>query len=124
MDGEAYILYLDNNTDSDVRNTEKFSFKKWYIWEGKVRNWLQTKRGVTNPPLSYVIHKDTNPLTMDHSELIIYNVSLTTVILKDDSRKVSNILILLVIDAYAFEWGGIKLAQSKGREVWQVSFSQ
>ena len=62
-----------------------------------------------------VIHKDTNPLTMDHSELIIYNASLNTSILKDDSRKVANIIIPLVMDTDAFEWGGIKITQIKER---------
>ena len=80
-----------------------------------MRNWLQTKRGVTNLPISYVINKDTNPLTMDHSEWIIYNVSLNTEILKDDSRKVANIIITLVMDTDAFEWGGINLTQIKER---------
>ena len=83
-----------------------------------MRNWLPTKRGVTNLSISYVIHKDNNPLTMHNSKLIIYNVSLTTAILKDDSRKVANILIPLVMDTDPYEWGGIKLTQSKGREVW------
>ena len=80
-----------------------------------MRNWLQTKIEVTNLPLSYVIHKDTNPITMDHSELIIYNFSLTTVILKYNRRKVANILIPLVMDTDDFEWGGIKPTQRKGR---------
>ena len=74
-----------------------------------MRNWLQTKIEVTNLHLSYVIHKDTNPITMDHSKLIIYNVSLNTPILKDYRRKVANILIPLVMDTDDFEWGGINL---------------
>ena len=45
-----------------------------------MRNWLYNKRGVTNLPLYYVINKDNNPLTRDHSGLIIYNDSLTTTI--------------------------------------------
>ena len=81
-------------------------------------NWLQTKRGVTNLSLSYSIHKDTIPLTMDNSELIIYNVIFTTIILKDYIRKVANILIPIVVDTDTFEWGGINITQIKGRESW------
>ena len=117
MFDEAYIHYLDNNTNSDVRNPEKFSFKKRDIWEEAVRNFLQTKIGVTNLPISYAINKDTNPLTMDNSELIIYNVSLNTEILKDEIRKVANILIHLSMNTDAFEWNGINITQSKRREV-------
>ena len=117
MADEAYIHYLDCRTNSDVSIPDKFSYNKWDIGEETVSNWIKTKGGVTNPPLSYVICESTNPLTMDHSELIIYNVSLTTFILKDDIRKVANIRIPLVVDTYAFEWRSIKLAQSKGREV-------
>ena len=116
MVDEAYIKSLDNNTDSDVRNPDKF-FKKG-IFGRNLINWLQTKIGFTNLPLFYDIHKDTTPLTMYHSELIIYNSSLTTSILKYDSRKVANILIPLFMDTDAFEWVGIKLTQHKGREVW------
>ena len=117
MFDEAYIHYLDNNTNSDVRNPEKFSLKKRDIWEEAVRNFLQTKIGVTNLPISYAINKDTNPLTMDNSELIIYNVSLNTEILKDEIRKVANILIHLAMNTDAFEWNGINITQSKRREV-------
>ena len=66
MFDEAYIQYLYCNNDIDVRTPEKFSYNKWGICEETVQNWLQTKRVVTNLPLSYVISKDTNPLTMDH----------------------------------------------------------
>ena len=55
-----------------------------------------------------VIHKDTNPLTMDHSELIIYSTSLTTDIFKSDISKVANILTYLAMDTDAFERDGIK----------------
>ena len=64
MVDEAYIHYLDWDTFIDVSTTEKFSYNKWNIWGEKVRNWLQTKRGVINIPLSYAIRKDTTPLTM------------------------------------------------------------
>ena len=56
------------------------------------------------------------PLTIDHSELIIYNTSLITDIFKADSRKVENILTPFVLDNYAFEWGGRKFDQGKGKE--------
>ena len=81
-----------------------------------MRNWIQTKGGVTNLPISYVIHKDIPPLTMDHSKLIIYNKHLTSAVLKSDSRKVANILTSIVLDTDAFECGGRKF--SKGREVY------
>ena len=57
---EAYINYLDFNTNSDVSTPGNFSYNKCDIWEDTVRNWLNTKRGVTNLPLSYVICKDSN----------------------------------------------------------------
>ena len=79
-------------------------------------NWIKTKRVVTNIPLSYVILNDTTPLTMDHSEFIIYNASLTTAVFNADSRKVANLLKPLVLDNDAFEWGGRNFTQSKGRE--------
>ena len=87
MADEAYTHYLDCNTDSDISTPEKFSYTKWDIWEETVRNLLHTKRVSTNLPLSYVVHKDTNPLTVDHSEFIIYNTSLTTDVLKSNRRK-------------------------------------
>ena len=80
-----------------------------------MNNWLQNKILVTNAPLSYVIYKDNTPLTMDQSELIIYNSSLTTSVFKDDTRKVENILTHLVMDTDAFEWGGRKFTQSKDK---------
>ena len=83
-----------------------------------MRKFLQTERGVTNLPLSYVIFKDTTPLTMDRSELIIYNASLNTSVLKADTRKATNLLKHLVLDTDAFEWGGGNFTQSKGREAW------
>ena len=83
-----------------------------------MRNWLPTKRGVTNLSISYVIHKDNNPLTMHNSKLIIYNVSLTTDISKADRSKVANLQTPLVLDTDAFEYGGIKLTHIKRREVW------
>ena len=43
---------------------------------------------------------------MDHCELILYNASLTTDILKNDIRKVANILTPLVMNTDAFEWCG------------------
>ena len=55
---------------------------------------------------------------MDNSELIIYNTSLTTDVLKADSRKVENILTTLVMDDDAFERNDRKFKQSKGREGW------
>ena len=58
-------------------------------------NWLQTKRGVTNLLLSYVIHKDTTPLTKDKYKFIVYNISLTTAVFKADIRKVANMMMLL-----------------------------
>ena len=79
-----------------------------------MRNWLPTKRGVTNLSISYVIHKDNNPLTMHNSKLIIYNVSLTTDISKADRSKVANLQTPLVLDTDAFEWGGRKFNQNKG----------
>ena len=66
-------------------------------------NWIETKIGVTNLPLSYIMRKDTTPITMYHSELIIYNASFTTAIFKADSRNVTNILTPLIMDTYAFE---------------------
>ena len=81
-------------------------------------NWLNTKILVTKLPLFYVIRKDTTPLTMDHSKLIIYNVSLTTAALKYGSRKVANLLTPLVLDTDSFECGDIKFTHTKGREVW------
>ena len=67
MANEDYIHYLDYKTDSDVSTPDKFSYNKWYIWEETVINWLKTKRGVTNIPLSYDILNNTTPLTMDES---------------------------------------------------------
>ena len=72
---DAYTHYLDWNTDSDVIATEKFSYKKWKIWDEAVRNLLKSKIGVTKVPLSYGILKDTTPLTMYHLKFIIYNAS-------------------------------------------------
>ena len=66
MANDTYINYLYCKTDSDVSTPEKFSYNKWEICEETVKNWLQTKRVVTNLPLAYVISKDINPLTMDH----------------------------------------------------------
>ena len=83
-----------------------------------MRNFLHTRRVVLNLPLSYVIRKDTNPLNMDHSELIIYNANLTTVILKADISKVENVLTTLVLETYAFEWGGRRLTHNNRREIW------
>ena len=94
---EAYIHYLVWNTDSGVRTLEKFSYNKRVIWEVTVINWLQTKRVVTNLPLSYVIFKDTTPLTMDHSEFIIYNASLDTAVFKYYRREVINLLTALIL---------------------------
>ena len=80
-----------------------------------MKNWLQTKIGVTNLPLYYVIRKDTTPLAIDHSKLIIYNASLTTSIFKANSRMVENLLTPLGMDTYAFEWSGRKFTQIKRR---------
>ena len=85
---EAYIHYLEWKTDSAVHTPEKFSYIKWDICEDTVINWIQTKRGVTNLPLSYVINKDNTTLKIDHSKLIIYNDRFTTVVLTADIRKV------------------------------------
>ena len=115
MFNENYIHYLECNTESDVSTPEKFPSNKWDIWEDTVSNWLQTKIGVTNLPLSYVIRKDTTPLAMDHSKLIIYNASLTTSVFKANSRKVENLLTPLGMDTYAFEWGGRKFTRIKRR---------
>ena len=89
--------------DSDVNTPEKFSYTKWDIWDEIVRNCIHNKRGVTNLSISYVIRKDTNPPTMDHSELTIYNTILMTAFLKAASRKIENILTPLVLDTYSFE---------------------
>ena len=118
MADETYIYYLDCKTNSDVSTPVKLPCNKWDIWEEKVRNGLKTKIGVTNPPISYVIHKDNTPPKMYHSELIIYNASLTTSVLKVDSRKVANILTPLVLDTDAFEGCGIKFTYREGREGW------
>ena len=83
-----------------------------------MRKFPETKRGVTNLPLSYVIFKDTTPLTMDRSELIIYNASLNTAVLKADTRKATNLLKPLVLDTDAFEWGGRKFIHIKVSERW------
>ena len=117
MADEAYIHYLDCRTNSDVSIPDKFSYNKWDIGEETVSNWIKTKGGVTNPPLSYVICESTNPLTMDHSELIIYNTSLTTEVFKDDSKKVANLLTHIVLDTDAFEWVGRNFTQSKERSL-------
>ena len=93
-------MYL--KTDSDISTPEKFLYNKCDIWEETVSNWLQTKRGVTNLLLSYVIHKDTTPLTKDKYKFIVYNISLTTAVFKADSRKIANILTPLVLDNYVF----------------------
>ena len=106
MVDEGYVHYLNCKTKSYVITTGKFLYNKWEILEETVINWLQAKIGFTNLPLSYVISKDTNPLTMDHSELIIYNDSLTTAVLKSDKRKVANMLTRIVLDNDAFIWGG------------------
>ena len=79
-------------------------------------NCRKKKRLINNLPLSYVIRKDTTPLTVDHSELIIYNASLTTDVFKDDRRKVEDIITPLVLDTDSFEWGDRKVTQSKGRK--------
>ena len=118
MVDEAYIYHLDCKTDSDVSTPEKFAYTKWEIWEETVSNWLQTKRGVTDLPLSYIIRKETAPANMDHSQLIVYNASLDTAVFKADSRKVATLLTPLVLDTDAFEWGGRKFTQGKGRQGW------
>ena len=118
MDNEAYMHYWYCNTNSDISTPEKFLYKKWGIWEETFINRLKTKIKVTNLPISYVIHKYTTPLTMDHSGLIIYNASFNTGIFKAEIRKVANILTHIVLDTDAFEWGGRKFTQSKGRERW------
>mmetsp|Transcript_15996 Transcript_15996/g.23840 ORF Transcript_15996/g.23840 Transcript_15996/m.23840 type:complete len:787 (+) Transcript_15996:5053-7413(+) len=118
MAEEAYIYYLECKTDSDVSTPEKFAYNKWEVWEETVVNWLQTKRGVTDLPLSYIIRKVTPPARMDHSQLIIYNASLTTAVFKADSKKVANLLTPLVLDTDAFEWGGRRFTLGKGREGW------
>ena len=64
MADEAYIFYLDFKTNSDTP-------KGGGVWE-ETLSWLQTKRGVTDLPLSYVIRKDTAP-----AELVIFNARLT-----------------------------------------------
>ena len=79
-------------------------------------NCQKNKILINNLPLSYVIRKDTTPLTVDHSELIIYNASLTTDVFKDDRRKVEDIITPLVLDTDSFEWGDRKVTQSKGRK--------
>ena len=56
-------------------------------------NRLNTKRGVTNLPISCVIINYATPLTMDHSKLIIYN---------SESMKVVHLLTHLVIYTDAF----------------------
>ena len=97
MADKAYIRYLDWNTDSGVSTPEKFSYNKWEILEDTVSNWIKTKRVVTNIPLSYVILNDTTPLTMDHSEFIIYNASLDTAVFKYYRREVINLLTALIL---------------------------
>ena len=88
MVDEAYIDYLKCKTKCDVSTPDKFSYNKWDIWEETVNNYTQTKIGVTNLSLPYVIYKDTTPLRMNFSELIIYNASFTTSVFRSDSRKV------------------------------------
>ena len=80
-----------------------------------MNNWLQNKGGFTNLPISYIIFKNTTPLTMYHSEFIIYNARLITDTFKAYRRKVSNILTPLVLGTSAFEWGGKETSQGKGR---------
>ena len=91
MDYEAYIHYLDCKTNSDVITPDKFSYTKWYIWEELASNWLHTKIGVTNIPISYIIHKYNGPLTVDCSKLIIYKYRLTNTIFRAEIRKVANL---------------------------------
>ena len=88
MFNEAYIHYLDCKTNNDASTPENFSYNKWGILEETARNWIKTKIFITKIPISYVIRKDITPLTMDHSELIIYNASFTTAVFKDYIRKV------------------------------------
>ena len=109
---------MESNTESDVSTPDKFSYLKWEVWEETVVNWLQTKRGVTNIPLSYIIRKVTAPPSMDHSEMIVYNASLTTAVFRADNKKVANLLAPLILDTDAFDWGGRKFTQGKGREGW------
>ena len=108
---------MDCNTNSDVSTTETL-YNKWEIWEETGRNWIQAKRGVTNLLLYYFIHKDTSPLTMDNSELIIFYANLATSVFKVDIRKVANLLTPLVLDTDAFEWGGRKFIHIKVSEGW------
>ena len=118
MFNENYIHYLECNTESDVSTPEKFPSNKWDIWEDTVSNWLQTKIGVTNLPLSYVIRKDTAPLATYHSKFIIYNEILINAVFMTDIRNVSNLLTRLVLDTDDFELGGRNFNQNKAREVW------
>ena len=53
---------------------------------------------------------------MYQSDLIIYNVILTTDVFKADSRNIENLLTPLVLDTDAFEWGGRKFTHNKGIE--------
>ena len=66
MANEVYTHYLDFSTNSDVSTPDKLSLNKWEIFDETVRNWIKTKIGVTNLPLSYVTPKDTNPIIMYH----------------------------------------------------------
>ena len=118
MVNEICIHYLYYKADSDVSTTDKFSYKKWEIWKEKVSNWIKTKRIVTNLPLSYIIWKYTTPLTIYHSELIVYNVSLNSSVFNAYRRKVGNLLAPLVLNTDAFAWGGRKFTHIKVRKGW------
>ena len=52
---------------------------------------------------------------MDLSDLIIYNVSLTTDVFKSDRRKVAKLRTHLVMVNEVFEWDVRKFTQIKGR---------
>ena len=71
MVDKAYIHYLDYKNDNYLSTTDKWPYNKWDIWEETARNWIQTKRKFTKLPLPHFIQKDTTPLTMDNSELIV-----------------------------------------------------
>ena len=68
---KAYIHYLYCKTNSDGSNTENFSYKKMEDLGGDSDQLVKTKTGVDHLTLSYIIRKETTPLTMDHSKLKI-----------------------------------------------------
>lgn len=115
---EAKTNHQESKAKSEVEMPEKFKYEKWETWEETVVNYLNSQKGISGLPLSYITRKTEPPFMMTRYDEVIYNAALDGPIFTADNRTVAQLLLPLVLDTDAYEWCSSHLTRRRGRDAW------